>query len=176
VQKNSGIEGKDYHLITGDLSWKSAELGFKYGLFLSSAYAVSGMIFCILTESDFVSTILFWELAVLFTIVLALLPSSLLGGFSGMLIGLLAEIPYANKIPKFVFSLLSSFLCGTIAVLIHIVFKVQASLDSTKSFMQSDFLDSYLFSYPFLFGVPTIIYILAGGWLGWNIYSKIKSP
>ena len=102
-----------------------------------------------------------------FGLLMALGPAVVLGTLTGGLIGELWE-HIGRRVEGSVFALLGLALCALLVVGLHIVFKLKVDLTIPPVQLQpsewmSDSL-GLLVSYPFLLGLPSIVYILAGAW------------
>jgi len=171
------------------------DLGSKAGFRLSLLYAISGIFLTFLAEVfRYGVGFLNWQgiesfdwsqlifavsalLGVAFLIFfVAIGPATILGILTGMLLGKFAEI-FKRRISKYFLIFSSALLCIIIAVLIHLFFDINIVF----SFQQPPTTESHYFSmgiyetYPFYMGIPTILYILAGGWTGWQLYLKSLS-
>ncbi len=151
------------------VSWESVKLGFKVSLLLSIIYAVIGVFIFMITEVDVKSLpfVLMW--GSLLIAILAIFPSILIGSLTGAIVGLIAETSFAKQISRMGFSFVGMIVCAVIAISVHILFGIKIILSFEPS---SNYSTGIFETYPFLFGIPTLIYILAGGWFGWNVYSK----
>jgi hypothetical protein len=159
-------------LIT-NVIWESTKLGSKLGLILSSIYGVAGMLIFVVVPSigELGIRDIPWIAGFIFYIfLLAVLPSTIIGLLTGIIIGWIVEFKFTKKFSKITFLLASIATCSLIAVLIHILFDINIVLSFEPP--SGPYSLGYLENYPFLFGIPTIIYVLAGGWFGWKIYSK----
>jgi hypothetical protein len=148
------------------------ELGCKAGFRLSTLYAISSIFFigAFAGGSGFLnglaSAFLSWDsfihaisifISVAFVIFfVAIGPAAVLGTLTGMLLGKFAEI-FIGRISKYFFVFSCALLSVLIAVLIHLFFNIQFG------------------TYPFYMEIPAILYVLAGGWAGWQLYLKSLS-
>jgi hypothetical protein len=99
-------------------------------------------------------------------------PAILIGLITGRIIYAVAKSKFMNYFSKSSFTLISIFICTLIALLIHAFFRIKfnSSFEApANSYLSFGFLETYLFT----IGIPTIIYIIAGRWFGWKIYSKL---
>ena len=179
--KDQSVEKKG---TTGNIISETVKLGFKVGLLLSTAYAIAAIfifivipivrdirIFSTTNLTDLKIVLQLTIFVVISTIIMAILPSSIIGMLTGAIIGEIAESRFARKNSKFVFILMSLMICFLVTLFVHILFRIKIVL-SFEPLVNSYYSLGPLESYPFLFGIPTIIYIIAGGWFGWKIYSK----
>lgn len=157
--------------------------GFVAGLGLSIAYTLIGLIVIDFIKSGFPIFLLLLIFGFPAIFLLAIVPATLCGLFTGLILGSVCEI-LKKRIPKFAYVLLCVMICTGIAALCHIVFKIPMALSFESmpiSFTHSNFsvgsgpipfapYDSYLFC----IGFPTVIYILTGGLVGSILYSKRK--
>jgi hypothetical protein len=173
------IESQDVGAQNNPPGWEDAKSGLKVGFFLSSVYAsVSMLVYYVMLFVNnlgffqnnlnlFLSTLM---LSIIVVFISALLPSAFIGAMTGLCIGTIAKSGFGRKANKNIFILTCMTSCGLIAVFIHVIFKIKIILSFepiNNSYYSLGVLESYLF----LFGIPTIIYILAGGWFGWKIHS-----
>jgi hypothetical protein len=159
-------------------------LGWKAGLKCSTFYAVSafliiesidqGIGFLRLASNLDKLVVTIFELAVISiaTTLVAITPATILGALTGMCLGKFAEI--ANeRISKYLFTLLCVLFCLTAAILIHLFFQIPITLSYHLPF-DNLFIGIYE-TYPVSIGIPSVIYILTGGWVGWKLYSKASA-
>jgi hypothetical protein len=156
-------------------------LGCAFGFCLSIAYIVAAILIFIVfiiadtsspqtsSTEEIKAILLVSVFGVFIALLIAVLPSVFIGLVTGVAIITIAE-DFAQKTSKAVFTVISMATCSLIAILIHIIFRIKVSL-SFESHNMLGFFETYLF----LFGIPTIIYILAGGWFGWKIHSKFTT-
>ncbi|HEX2697461.1 MAG TPA: hypothetical protein VHM28_07095 [Anaerolineales bacterium] len=153
-----------------DFDYKSRMLSIKLSILLSALYAVVGVfLFCIINGEAILFPIALIVGAPFITFV-AIFPSIIVGFLTGRIISRLAESDASRRLSSTVFALISMLICGLIAFLIHVMFeiKIDFSFEAPVSYLSFGFLQTY----PFSFGIPSIIYILAGGWFGSRIYPR----
>jgi len=171
------------------------ELGSKAGFRLSLLYAISGIFLTFLVEEfvngvgfldwqgigtfdwyKFISVASMFFLVAFVILFVAIGPATILGILTGMLLGKFVEI-FIERISKYFLVFSCVLLCIMIAILIHLFFDIHMVF----SFQQPSTTQSHYFSmgiyetYPFYMGIPTILYVLAGGWTGWQLYLKSLS-
>lgn len=164
----------EQNIINTSVIWESAKLGSKFGLILSSIYGIVGMLIFIVPPSINemgIKVIPIIAVFIFYIFLLAILPSTIIGLLTGIIIGRIVEFKFTKMFSKATFLLASIVVCGLIAALIHILFDVKIVLSFEPP--SGPYSLGYIQTYPFLFGIPTIIYILAGGWFGWKIHSKV---
>ncbi len=169
-------------LLTADLMWAGVELGCETSLKLSALYAIVGLLVIELLRhgegfrdlldveaSHWWSNFAFIMVAtVIGILVLAIAPAITLGTLTGMFLGGLAAIT-KRRISKYFFVAFCILSCTAMAILIHLFLKIPVTLSFQNP--SANGMAIYL-TYPFHVGVPSIIYILAGGWIGSQLYSK----
>ena len=172
--------------LTANLAREGMKLGFKASLALSTFYAILGFFtvellgrgvgFLSLFEKPdewhinfYLIVVIIGVLLMIITILfLAIAPAIILGTITGMFIGKIAEI-IKERIPKYFFVSLSIFSCLVIAILLHLFFHIPVVLSFQPPLVSEfDIYDTY----PFYTGIPTVIYVLTGGWVGSQLYSK----
>jgi hypothetical protein len=169
-------------------------LGSKAGFRLSLLYAISGIFLVFLVEelrdgSGFldwqaVEAFDWFRLAhavPIFLITVSLIlfvavgPATILGILTGMLLGKFVEI-FIGHLSKYSIVISCASLCMVIAILIHIFFDIPIvfSFQPTPTAQASYFSLGVFETYPFYMGIPTILYVFAGGWTGWQLYLKSR--
>ena len=162
-------------------------LGFRTSLTLSGAYAVLAVIAEIgrqtwLTHQSQLLMLPVVRVAGMlpFGYFFAIIPAVSLGIVTGGLVGELWK-HIGRRTGSLSFALLILVLCSSIVVGLHVAFSVRVEL-SIPPLLPLDsgwLLDGLgaLVSYPFLLGVPSILYVLAGalgGYKFWRIYQHSK--
>jgi hypothetical protein len=159
--------------------------GFVAGLGLSMIYALAGLIIVDLVQATFPIFLIFLIFGSATILVLAIIPAALYGTYTGLILGVTAEL-LGSRISRGAYVLLSLMICVGIAVLTHLVFRIPVVLSFESlppSFTRrSTFLNIFLGfgpgslapydSYLFWIGLPTIIYLFTGGWIGSRLYNK----
>lgn len=165
-----------------DFAQVGTHLGWKAGLILSSMYAILGILVIELLGYgvgffsvefyngfpwvEFVGLIF----ATIITIaILAIAPATIFGALTGRCLGVLAKTT-SEHLSKYLFVLLCVVSCLMVVILIHIMFQVSITLSFQGP--PSEYSLGVYESYPFSIGIPSMIYVLTGGWIGWKIYSK----
>lgn len=157
-------------------------MGLKASLILSGAYAILAVLIEIgrqiwLTQDlEFIMLPLVRVAGMLpFGYLFAIFPTVALGIITGGLIGELWK-HIGRRVDGLVFALLALVLCAGIAVGLHITFGIRFDLTiPSMPLVESDWLMDglgALVSYPFLMGIPSILYVLAGalgGYIFWRI-------
>jgi len=155
---------------TIDPSWESAKLSIKLSILLSTIYAILGVFIFFLTQGEIKIIPIALVAGSPLIVLVAIFPSIIIGFMTGRIIYAVAESKFTNFFSRVSFAFTSMLICGLIALLIYTFFgiKIDLSFEAPINYLSFGFLQTY----PFVLGMPTIIYILAGGWFGWNIYSK----
>ena len=162
------------------------KLGWKAGLKLSALYTVLGFFIIELRGQGigffdpleirtfdwdkFVLVVPIILGMVIVILILAIGPATILGALTGMYLGKLVEIA-KERISKYFLVSLCILFCLVIAILIHLFFQIPIVLSFQSPSSDYHSLGVYE-TYPFSIGIPSIIYILTGGWIGWQLYSK----
>lgn len=154
------------------LVWIGAKLGLKTGLGLSIAYALLGVFIAEFSDSgiDGVSIaifILIFGSPIIF--LQAIIPAVIYGIATGAIIGIIAN-RVTGHVTKIVFVLASTLVYLTIVILSHYLLGIQAAI-SLEPMSPSRFFGVYE-SYLFCFGIPSIVYILAGVCVSWWFYDS----
>jgi hypothetical protein len=165
-----------------DFAQVGTNLGWKAGLILSSMYAILGILVMELLgygvgffsfefydgfpSVKFVAAIF----ATIITIaILAIAPATVIRALTGRCLSVPAKTT-SEHLSKYLFILLCVVSCLIVVILIHIMFQVPITLSFQGSL--SEYSLGVYESYSFSIGIPSVIYILTGGWIGWKIYSK----
>lgn len=165
------------------------ELGCKAGFRLSTLYAISAILFIGIFGGG--GELLNWLTSVSFSwhrfihtiplligvafiiFFVAIGPATVLGTLTGMMLGKFANI-FIGRMSKYFLAFSCALLSTMIAILIHLFFDIQIGFSFQQSpIAESNYLSMGIFeTYPFYMGIPTILYIFAGGWTGWQLYLK----
>jgi hypothetical protein len=158
-------------------------LGRKTGLIVSSLYATIGFFVIELLGigAGFSSPYFYtsfptsfpWGgfiITIIIIMLIAVVPATIIGGLTGACLGVLTE-KTRGYISKYHFVLLCVTSCLVVIILIHLLFQIPISLSFEISNTEFPSLGIYE-SYPFCLGIPSVIYIITGGWTGWKLYSK----
>lgn len=129
-----------------------AEMGARAGFFLSALYSTPLTLPFLFFPPAF-------ALAILASIVIGISPSVLLGWVTGRIIGW-ALSRRIHTMTQSTAIMLGVGVCIAFAVVIHLLVK-----SSTQSIE---------FDYWLLLGIPSIIYVLVGGWMGRAIYIRLN--
>ena len=168
------------------------ELGSKAGFRLSMLYAISAILLVFLVGVfepgvgfpdwreirafewyRLIQAARIFLLTALLILFVAVGPATILGILSGMLLGKFVEIAI-GRISKYFLVFSCALLCMIIAILIHLFFDIHIVFSfQPPPTTQSNYFSMGIFgTYPFYMGIPTIVYVLAGGWIGWQLYLK----
>ena len=165
------------------ITQQGINLGWKAGLWCSAFYAVLAFLIVEMLDlgigflrlafnlDKFVVTIFELSLISIAAFVFAIIPSAILGALTGMCLGKFAEIA-RERISKYWFTLICVLSCFVIVTLIHLIFQIPVTLSFHLPF-DSLFIGIYE-TYPVYIGIPSVIYILTGGWIGWKLYSNVS--
>jgi hypothetical protein len=157
--------------------------GRKTGLILSSLYAVIGFfVIELLGYGAGLSSPYFYTsfpssfpwvgfiIVIIIILLIAIAPATIIGALTGACLGVLAE-KTRGRISKYPFVLLCFTSCLVAIIFIHLLFQIPLTLSfeiSNTEFLSFGIYESYLFR----LGIPSVIYILTGGWIGWKLYPK----
>ena len=147
-------------------------LGVRISLSLACLYAFLGMLVEVVWQIRLVGDPHIGMLPIAraagllpFGLLFALGPSLAIGALTGGLIGEL-WMRIGQRINQWVFVLLALVLCAGLAAGLHLIFGIQVDLTIPQVHPESTewLADSLgmLVSYPFLQGIPSILYVLAG--------------
>jgi hypothetical protein len=167
------------------VTMEGLKLGFKAGLLLPIIYLVIAILIIELFQLNFHTTTLAHLrsfrpepeiLLVQFVYILpgllfqyALGPAVSYGVLTGTLIGVMVGC-IKMRVSRYTVVILSVFVCVLISFLSYRFFGIHPVL----SFENESFYSLGIYeTFPFTTGFPTIIYIFAGGWGGWQLYSKM---
>ena len=166
--------------------------GIKAGFRLSMLYAIFGTLLVFLVEvfeggvgflnwqtlgafdwSRLIRATPLFLLAAFLILFAVIAPATIIGILTGMLLGKFVEM-LVGRLSKYLLVLSCVVLCIILAVLIHLFFDVQIVFSfQPPQANQSQYFSMGIFeTYPFYMGIPTIVYVLAGGWTGWKLYLK----
>ncbi len=150
------------------------KLGKKIGFISSIAYAVVGLFAVELFgegigfSSLTFESIIFWVAFIFVTItsilLLAITPATIIGALTGMCLGMLAKLAQRKHISKYFFVLLCALFCIVAVILIHLLFQIPITLSFEPP--SYEFTLGTYDSYPFIIGIPSIIYVFIVGWCG----------
>jgi hypothetical protein len=161
------------------------KLGFKLGLFLPVAYLVIAILVIELLQLNFHTTtiahlrefrpeprmffVLFVHILPGLLFQYAIVPSVFYGVFTGALLGIIIG-SLKKRFSRYAILILSVTVCIIIAFSSYIFFGIHPVL----SFENESFYSFGIYeTFPITIGFPTVIYIFASGWLGWQLYSKM---
>ena len=106
-------------------------------------------------------------MVVFYITILAIVPSTFLGGITGFWLGVFTKTA-SQRFSKNIFVSLCALSCLCVVLLIHGLFKIPLTF-SFQGLSSDEFIGGFT-SYPFLIGVPSLIYIFTGGWIGLRLY------
>ena len=97
----------------------------------------------------------------------------MIGTLTGMVFGIITEI-VNTRISQLMCVIFGVLICAMLAILFHLIFGIQVGFSFENTKIAPSGLSAGIYeTYPFGIGIPTIIYILTGGWANWRFYSKI---
>ncbi len=147
-------------------------LGLKTGLRVSALYLLMFVLLVLVSTmsrldglGDIITggaVLLF--VAFLFGGLIGILPATFLGGITGWVLGWVLE-KRGESLTRGQFALMSMGICFVIALFVNVVL-VMAGW--TQSEGAEDFFSGYLL----LLGVPSLIYVAVGGWVGTRLYMR----
>jgi len=156
-------------------------LGGKTGLIVSLLYSVviviesvgPGLGFSYLpSEFGFWGKVVVTILGLIAIVFFTTVPATIVGGITGMYLGQLAKfLGERSGMSRYLFLAVCVFSCLVGVILFHILFRGPIA----NSFLGPPFtfsIEGYG-RYPILIGIPSVIYIVVGSWVGWKIYSKV---
>lgn len=151
-----------------------ADLGGKLGFLLSIFYSLAGLLFELLIKNvtgDSITSLFLMNILIVFFLVS--LPSTILGIITGLVIGLLSKL-LSNRLSIKNFIILSSIVCTAIIIALHWLIFDFSTFWRTAIMQESyfEFGMRIIDKYYYLFGLPSLIYIVSGGWVGKRLYSK----
>jgi hypothetical protein len=100
--------------------------------------------------------------------VIGILPATFLGGITGWLLGWALE-RRGESLTRGQFALMSMGICFVIALFVNVVL-VMAGWTQAEG--AADFFSGYLL----LLGVPSLIYVAVGAWVGMRLYRRRAAP
>jgi hypothetical protein len=167
-----------------DLAWNGLILGGKTGFILSVLYAVVGILVIealgkgmgLLSSpvapdewGEFIGRQL---MLVMLILLFYILPAMFIGAMTGMFLGYLAK-RFVKMMPIQLYLAIAVGFCLVIAIGVHILvgIPIELSFQSSSSPYSSNVYETYLFS----IGIPSMIYVLTGIWVGWRLHSDADS-
>ena len=168
---------------TEQLAWEGLGLGAATSLRVSLLYLTAGLL-----VMEFLGRGLgslpppvdygFWYdavltiLAVMFIYLFTIPPTTILGAMTGLYFGKLAKfVGERMRMSRYLFLMLSVSSCLLGVLLFHLLFRgpIASVFQSTNEMFSIGIYGTY----PFMVGIPSLIYILMGSWIGWKLYSKV---
>jgi hypothetical protein len=146
------------------------KLGFKLSLILATTYSFIG-VFIVenLTQHDTSNFLFVLVLGSSVILLLAILPAVFYGVLTGMFLAVIIS-KYKRLLSSITSVLLGMALCAVITVLTHFLFNIPVTLSFV--YPSTSYGLGIYETYPFYIGIPSIIYILSGGWASWYIYKN----
>lgn len=156
-------------------------LGFKASLILTFTYWILGIFVETGRQMWLLQDLRIWMLPIArfagmlpYYFSMQLWPVVFLGVITGGLIGEL-WMNIGHRVQSRVFALLVSVMCASIVVGLHVIYRIPVNLFIPSVLNDSAWYSDtvgILASYPFLMGVPSILYIMTGtlgSYLFWNV-------
>ncbi len=167
------------------LIWTGAKSGARVALVLSVAYAICSVPVGLALRGGLVwlsYTLVYLFVGAPLIAILGILPALVLGTLTGAVLAEFAS-GMVGKIPRAIFVLPSICTCIAVVAAIHDLWGIQiaASLNQAAAIagqpaaqliIDNDDLLSPFNSYPLYIGIPSLIYILAGGVVGWRLMTR----
>lgn len=150
---------------------ESSILSIKLSAILSTIYASIGILILFQTRDELH---MFPSALILGSPLIALIviyPSIIFGYLTGRIISNIAKFSFAEKVSTATFASISMLICIAIALAIHMLFRIKTDL--SFELLPNLKLFGIQKTYLLTIGIPFTIYILAGGWFGWKIHSKV---
>jgi hypothetical protein len=147
-------------------------LGLKAGLRLSALYVLAFVLLVLVSTmsrldglGDIITggAVLFF-FAFLIGGLIGILPATFLGGITGWMLGWVLE-RRGESLTRGQFALMSMGICFVIAVFVNVVL-IMAGWTQAEG--AADFFSGYLL----FLGVPSLIYVAVGGWVGTRLYMR----
>jgi hypothetical protein len=168
--------------LTTHLVWEGLFSGGKTGLIASTLYAAIGMIIAEFLgqgmdlswlpsqAENWGQFVLMMVTIVTMILFVAIIPATIIGALTGLYIGQLTKL-FGEIIPRHLFLALCVSFCLVVVISFHTLLRIPVTL----SFQSSDSaLDIGVYgTYPFSIGIPSVIYVLLGIWVGWTFHSKV---
>ena len=147
-------------------------LGLKTGLGLSVIYLLMFVLLVLVStvpRLDGLGDIITGGAVLLFFVFLiggliGILPATFLGGITGWVLGWVLE-RRGESLTRGQFALMSMGICFVIVLFVNVVLVLAGW---TQSEGAEDFFSGYLL----LLGVPSLIYVAVGGWVGRRLYTR----
>jgi len=165
----------------GNLLWEGMQLGYQAALILSIGYACLGMLIAEIAGVGLGFPLWIYIIASPFIFVaagmLGIALAILLAEFTGLILGILARL-LNKRISRFAFVAVCLGVCISLAITLYVIIRTHMAF-SIKDFSSGDRFIGIYATYPFWLGIPSVIYILAGGWVSWKLYDKepiLKAP
>ena len=163
-----------------NLAKEGAKLGSRVSFVVSILYAVVGFYAVELFGEgvgllSLSSELIIWGVLSIFGIIIAIflfaiVPATIIGILTGTCLGIFTKFAQRKQISKYFFVLLCVFFCMVAVIGIHLLFQIPITLSFDPP--SHEFSLGTYETYPFLIGIPSIIYIFTGGWIGQQLYSS----
>lgn len=151
-------------------------LGLKAGLRLSALYVLAFVVLVLvstMSRLDGLGDIITGGAVLLFFAFLiggliGILPATFLGGITGWVLGWVLE-RRGESLTRGQFALLSMGICFVIALFVNVVLVMAGWTQAEDA---ADFFSGYLL----FLGVPSLIYVAVGSWVGMRLYMRRAAP
>jgi hypothetical protein len=150
---------------------ESSILSIKLSIILSTIYAIIGTLVLFLKRNELNSFPAALALGSPLIILIVIYPSVIFGYLTGRIISNIAKFSFANKVSTVTFASISMLIYISIVLAIHMIFGIR--IDLSFELPTNPKLFEIQKTYLLTIGIPFTIYILAGGWFGWKIHSKV---
>jgi hypothetical protein len=158
-------------------------LGGKTGLRVSMLYITVGLIVMEFLGRGLISSPVspswgFWGKVILTILaggvvfIFSIVPGTIIGALTGMYFGLLTKLlGERQRISKYLFLAMCGSSCFIAVILFHILFR--GPIADSLAHKPDLFTIGNYGTYPFIIGIPSVLYILIGTWLAWKLHSKV---
>ena len=167
-----------------DLARDSLIFGGKAGFILSVLYAIGGLLLievlgqgmgllsAPVAPDDWGDSIGIILIVLTMILLFVILPATFIGAMTGMFLGYLAK-RFVKVMPKHLYLAIAVCFCLVVVIGIHLLVGIPIELSFQTS--SSPYSSGAYETYPFSIGIPSMIYMLMGIWVGWRLYSKADS-
>jgi hypothetical protein len=156
-------------------------LGGKTGLIVSLLYSVvvvielvgPGLGFSYLpSEFGFWGKVVVTILGLIVIVSFTTVPATIIGAVTGMYFGQLTKfLGERSRMTRYLFLVVCVSSCLVVVMLFHILFR--GPIANSFQSQSSIFSEGVYGTYPVLIGIPSVIYVLVGSWVGWRLYSRL---
>jgi hypothetical protein len=175
VLKREGNPNRFFHRSLEETPARfGVQLGWKLSFFLSVVYAFLG-VFVIETfiEPSLGNFLIVWAMGSPIIFAVAILPAVIIGVVTGAGLSLLVS-HLRERISTTTSFMLGFTFCIGMMVLVHLIFNVEVRF-SFVDFSANIVPFGIYGTYPFFIGLPSIIYVLSGGWASYNLFKRFEA-